>query len=326
MAQPHVSVAQAQAMQKKRGWKPYTGPTLQGARCVVDISSELFPYALKDIPHPPKKLYVIGRLESLQEGLAIIGARRATPYGLSCAEHFASIAAARGVTVIAGGAIGCDAQAHRSALKANGSTVVFLGGGCDQIYPARNFSLFQDIVDCGGAIVSEHPWDFPPLPYTFRMRNRLIAGLSKATLIVEAGLPSGTFSTADEALESNREVWVIPGAITSQTSAGANRLLYQGAYPIVDDDSFEDALSRTFMMLKQETYANQNYHTKQEEDSLLRALKASPMRLDELLKFDLHKGSFNGSYSDWVHIHLAELQAQGLIRRYPDGRYGPASI
>lgn len=110
--------------------------------------------------------------------------------------------------------------------------MVVLGGGCDCIYPESNRDLFQEVVDKGGAVISEHQWQFPPMPYTFRARNRIIAGLSRATLIVEAGLPSGTFSTADDALSSNREVLVVPGAITSPTSRGANRLLYQGATPI----------------------------------------------------------------------------------------------
>lgn len=100
--------------------------------------------------------------------------------------------------------MGCDSQAHKSALEANGTTVAVLGGGCDQLYPKKNKALFQEIVNKGGAVISEHFWSFPPLPYQFRARNRIIAGLSRATLIVEAGLPSGTFSTADEALEAGR--------------------------------------------------------------------------------------------------------------------------
>lgn len=314
-------------MQKRCGWNGYNGPKLQGQRYILDKKDAHFPEALKNIPHPPEKLYVIGRLEALQEGLAIIGARRATPYGLACAKRFGEIAASKGITVIAGGARGCDSQAHQAALNVGGNTVVFLGGGCDQLYPVQNQPLFQKIIDCGGAIVSENTWDFPALPYTFRNRNRLIAGLAKATLIVEAGLPSGTFSTADEALEANREVWVVPGAITSRTSDGANRLLYQGAYPIVDDDSFEDALSRTFCMLRQETYRNASPgNVTNNHDELLRALNASPMRMDELLNAHLDMGTFSGNYSEWVHLHLAELEQQGLIMRYSDGRYGPSAL
>ncbi|MFR7405007.1 MAG: DNA-processing protein DprA [Coriobacteriaceae bacterium] len=214
-------------------------------------------------------------------GLAVVGARRATPYGRGCAKRFAAAAAERGVAIISGGARGCDAVAHEAALAAGAPTVAFLGGGCNQLYPAENAGLFQRIVAAGGAVVSEHEWDFPPQPHTFRARNRLIAGLSRATLIVEAGLPSGTFSTADEALLAGREVWVVPGAITSAASKGANRLLYQGALPIVDDEAFADALFSTFGCLKEQRAeaaddrgkASQPYRG---EEALLSALRPSP--------------------------------------------------
>ncbi len=205
-----------------------------------------YPEALTVVSHPPQCLYLIGDPDALQEGLAVVGARKATPYGLSCARHFAGIAAERGIVVVSGGARGCDAAAHEAALAAHGKTVAFLGGGCDEIYPAENASLFQRIIDTGGAVVSEREWGFEPLPFTFRERNRLIAGLARATLIVEAGLPSGTFSTADAALEANRDVLVVPGAITSSCSRGANRLIYQGAVPVVDDETFADQLNGLF--------------------------------------------------------------------------------
>ena len=182
---------------------------LEGERFELALEDSLFPKALKSIPHPPARLYGVGRPGALAEGLAVVGARRATPYGRGCAKRFAAAAAERGVAIISGGARGCDAVAHEAALAAGAPTVAFLGGGCNQLYPAENAGLFQRIVAAGGAVVSEHEWDFPPQPHTFRARNRLIAGLSRATLIVEAGLPSGTFSTADEALLAGREVWVV---------------------------------------------------------------------------------------------------------------------
>lgn len=172
---------------------------LEGPRFELGRDDEGFPGVLTTIPDPPSRLYGVGDPAALQEGLAVVGARRATPYGRAAAKRFACSAAERGVAIISGGARGCDAVAHEAALAAGAPTVAFLGGGCNQIYPAENAGLFQRIVRGGGAVVSEHPWDFPPQGYTFRARNRLIAGLARATLIVEAGLPSGTFSTADEA-------------------------------------------------------------------------------------------------------------------------------
>ncbi len=226
------------------------GRMLFGQRWVLERGKEGYPLALENVTDPPKRLYGIGDPASLQEGLAVVGARKATPYGTACARRFAGMAAAHGVVVVSGGAYGCDAEAHRAALAAGTPTVVFLGGGCDELYPAAHASLFQRIIDGGGAVVSEHSWNQKPRPYMFRMRNRLIAGLAKAVLIVEAGLPSGTFSTADEALSANRDVLVVPGAITSETSRGANRLISQGAVPIIDDESFEDALFTLFGCLK----------------------------------------------------------------------------
>ena len=220
---------------------------LRGDRFVIPYEDRRFPEALRQIEKPPDILYLIGNPAALSEGLAIVGARKATPYGTSCAKRFARLAAQRGITIISGGARGCDAAAHRAALDAHGKTVVFLGGGCDRLYPAAHLGLFQDVVDGGGAVVSEHEWDFPPLRHTFRARNRLIAGLAKATLIVEAGLPSGTFSTADEALAANREVLVVPGSIASSNSRGTNRLLFQGAIPIIDDESFLSILDALFL-------------------------------------------------------------------------------
>ena len=226
---------------------------LAGERTVLARGGEGFPSALENVAQPPDRLYVVGDPFALQEGIAIVGARRATPYGRGCAKRFAALAARRGIVVVSGGARGCDAAAHAAALEEGGRTVAFLGGGCDRLYPAEHEGLFQRIVDGGGAVVSEHVWDEDPKPYRFRLRNRLIAGLARATLIVEAGLPSGTFSTADEALAANRDVLVVPGAITAASSRGANRLIYQGATPVIDDETFEDALFSLFGCLKQET-------------------------------------------------------------------------
>ncbi|WP_260620375.1 DNA-processing protein DprA [Gordonibacter massiliensis (ex Traore et al. 2017)] len=227
---------------------------LTGPRTELALGGELYPSALAGAPDPPKRLYVVGDPAALRAGLAVVGARKATPYGIGCARRFAGAAARRGVTVISGGARGCDAAAHRAALEVGAPTVAFLGGGCDEPYPAAHAGLFQRIVDGGGAVVSEQPWGQKPRPYMFRLRNRLIAGLARAVLIVEAGLPSGTFSTADEALAAGRDVLVVPGAITAASSRGANRLLHQGAVPVVDDETFEDALFSLFGCLRQEQW------------------------------------------------------------------------
>ena len=292
---------------------------LKGAYHEIDRASEAFPESLRNIAEPPERLYVVGDPDALVPGLAVIGARKATPYGRSCARRFARIAAEKGVVVISGGARGCDSEAHRAALDVQGRTVVFLGGGCDCIYPAAHEGLFQRVVNGGGAVASEHPWGFAPLPYTFRARNRLIAGLADAVLIVEAGLPSGTFSTADEALEAGKEVLVVPGAITSESSYGSNRLLFQGASPIVDDDSFEDALLRACGMLKRPGGRFSPVHS---DNPVIRAVLAAPIDNDGLLELAIAEYGAAEARAKLMES-LAEAEAAHVICRQPDGRWGP---
>lgn len=292
---------------------------LKGAYHEIDWASEAFPESLRAVRNPPEKLYVVGNLEALVPGLAVIGARKATPYGRSCARRFARIAAEKGIVIVSGGARGCDSEAHRAALEAQSKTVVFLGGGCDCIYPAEHGALFQRIIDGGGAVASENPWDFWPMPYTFRERNRLIAGLADAVLIVEAGLPSGTFSTADEALEQGKEVLVVPGAITSECSRGSNRLLSQGAVPIVDDESFEDALFHTCGVLKR---PGEGTGMPCSDNPIVQAILASPLPVDALHELAVEEF---GAADARVRLmeSLAEAEAARVIARQPDGKWGP---
>ena len=130
---------------------------LDGPAFEIYPEDDEFPNALKVLPGAPKKLYLVGNPNALKEGIGIVGARRATPYGLSCTRHFAGIAARQGVVVISGGAYGCDSASHKAALREGKQTVVFLGGGCNVIYPPRNLSMYQEVIDKDGAIVSEQP-------------------------------------------------------------------------------------------------------------------------------------------------------------------------
>ena len=303
------------------------GKVLRGERHELRRGQAGYPASLDSAERPPEVLYVLGDPAALQPGLAVVGARRATPYGIGCARRFAGAAAERGIAIISGGARGCDATAHEAALAAGAPTVAFLGGGIDEPYPRQNLGLFQRIVDGGGALASENPWDYAPLPYTFRERNRLIAGLAQATLIVEAGLPSGTFSTADAALAAGRDVLVVPGAITSPSSRGANRLVYQGATPIVDDEAFADALLSCFGCLRQEGGPSRGACDGAPEGegaagALLVALRAEPMGMEALRDVALSHRPGTDALT-WLMVWLAEAERDGLIARYPDGRYGP---
>lgn len=299
---------------------------LKGERYEIAQGEAFYPDAFELLEHPPKRLYLIGSPDALQEGLAIVGARKATPYGISVASHFAKIAAKFGITIISGGALGCDSAAHQAALEAGGRTVVFLGGGCDRVYPKRNFRLFQDIIDNGGAVLSENAWDMEPLRPLHRLRNRLIATLSRATMIVEAGLPSGTFTTADDALAANRELFVVPGAITSSLSRGSNRLLLQGAHPIVDDESFVTNLDYLFYdIIRKEELEGPCEKGDDEEGmvwkNLREALKAEPMGLEEMRAF-VAREIGDAQALPTLMIWLAKAQAKKQVVKYATGRYG----
>lgn len=300
---------------------------MDGPRFEIAKGAQGYPEALAALGGAPKTLYIVGDPEALQEGIAVVGARRATPYGRAAADLFAGRAAERGIVVISGGARGCDAFAHEAALRAGGRTVAFLGGGCDKPYPACNASLFQRIVDGGGAVVSEYPWDFDPKPWGFRARNRLIAGLARATLIVEAGLPSGTFSTADEALSAGKDVLAVPGSIFSPTSQGANALIAQGALPVTDEGTFGELLDGLFpehvlsaSYEQPSLFEGRESASNAEEDALLAALRANPMRLEQIVSAFQDEEPASA-----LMAHVARLEALGVLERFPDGRFGAVS-
>lgn len=193
---------------------------------------------LKDIAKCPKVLYCKGNLpEKRLLTLAIVGTRRPTPYGKEVTRQFATGLASRGIAIVSGLALGVDAIAHRSAIEVGGLTIAVLANGLDRIYPANNYDLAKKIVSSGGAIVSEYDISIEAREFRFLERNRIVSGLSDAILITEASSRSGTMSTATHALEQGREVFVVPGNITSPLSVGCNRLIKQGAHPVtcIDD-------------------------------------------------------------------------------------------
>lgn len=187
-----------------------------------------YPPLLAQLSAPPPVLYCKGELPKEESALAIVGSRKATDYGLGAAGQFARAAAAEGVPVISGGAYGIDAAAHRAVLDAGGKTVAVLGGGLEELYPRRHLRLFDRICQEGALVTEYDPWT-PPLPQNFPLRNRIIVGLSKAVLVVEAAIRSGAMSTAHAAVDENRELFAVPGPISSETSQGTHRLLKQGA-------------------------------------------------------------------------------------------------
>lgn len=294
---------------------------LDGPRFEIDIASDEYPAILRDTPDPPRVLRGIGNPAALRPGIAIIGSRKATPYGLACAEAFASHIASRGIPIISGGAMGCDQCAHRMALDAGCPTVVVFGSGADVTYPKRGRELFQRVIDAQGAVISENPWGTQPLRPTFVRRNRIIAGLAALVLIVEAGLPSGTFSTADAALRANRDVAAVPGSITSPNSRGTNHLIAQGAYCIVDTETLDSAIELAWAHSMYELLFDRVAKGEGDacddligDDPVLRALAAEALSAQQLAAyFDFSPGELSR--------RLAQYELDNLIQRGMDGRY-----
>lgn len=202
----------------------------------LTLNDSGFPAMLREIPSPPKQLYVLGNLDSLAESrrLAVVGSRHVSPYGKLVTSRLVEEVAARGVVIISGLALGVDALAHQGALSAGARTIAVLACGLDRFYPSTNARLGEKILEKGGAIVSEYPDGMPPLRENFIARNRIVAGLSEAVLITEAAAKSGTLHTAKFALDQGRTVMAVPGNITSTLSAGTNQLIKAGAIPVTE--------------------------------------------------------------------------------------------
>lgn len=198
---------------------------------VLILDDGNYPYLLREIADPPITLYVKGDWQACFDapGVAVVGSRRASTYGENASEMLSRDLAAAGICVISGLARGIDAAAHRGAIRAKGKTVAVLGTGINQVYPKENARLVEEILDAGGAVVSQFPLETPPLKDNFPYRNRIISGLSLGVLIVEASERSGSLITARLAIEQNREVMAVPGNITSKNSFGTNYLIKSGA-------------------------------------------------------------------------------------------------
>jgi DNA processing protein len=205
-----------------------------GARQVCP-GDEAYPVQLLDLPDPPACLFVVGRpATAAPASVAIVGARKSSTYGREVAETIGRGLAAAGVTVVSGAALGIDAAAHRGALSSGGAEVGFptmavLGSGIDRPHPSSNRGLIQRIA-AAGTVLSEYPPGTPALPWRFPARNRLVAGLSRGVVVVEGAPGSGSMITAEFALELGREVFAVPGAVTSPLSAVPNQLIREGAW------------------------------------------------------------------------------------------------
>ena len=207
---------------------------------IISTEDNEYPKILKNIYDPPVSLYIKGNKEILNnDSIAIIGCRDCTQYGKNVAQELAYNIAMKKINIVSGLAKGIDGIAHKGAILSGGKTIAVLGNGLDTIYPTENIPLAKEILKTGGAIISEYPLGERPQKQNFPERNRIVSGMSKGIIVAEAKEKSGTLITVDFALEQGRDVFVVPGNITSETSIGTNELIKQGAKLIT---SYKDVL------------------------------------------------------------------------------------
>ncbi|MFJ5381227.1 DNA-processing protein DprA, partial [Cupriavidus sp. CER94] len=282
---------------------------------------------LLDLADPPLVLYVNGQAARLQApSLGIVGARHATAQGVRNAQTFASAFSDAGLTVVSGLALGIDAAAHAAALDGPGGTVAIVGTGVDIVYPARHHKLAHQIVDTGGAIVSEFPLGTPGLPNHFPRRNRIIAALARGVLVVEAAERSGSLITARLASEIGREVFAIPGSIHAELSRGCHKLIRQGAKLVESAaDVFEEfadlapptgagRATRTPAGTKASPASVSATPQPGAADALGAALAYDPVTLDALCEG-------TGMAAEAVSAALLQLELAGAAERLPGNRF-----
>jgi DNA processing protein len=292
---------------------------------IVTLDDEAYPNALKNIYDPPLVLYVRGNSSVLSApGIAVVGTRHPTPYGIGMANRLSCDLATRGLVIISGMARGVDTAAHRGALEGKGKTVGVWGTGVDVPYPRENKKMAEQIVDSGGAIVSEFPVGTFAAPQNFPIRNRIISGLSIGVLVVEAGEYSGTRITARNALEQSRDVFAVPGNVTNRNSWGPNTLIKQGARLTATwEDIWEELPSQVRVKLEDSApAATEGPHTASlfSDDQLSPAEKQvyKLLRQDESVQLDELIEQLEPSVSSSeIFAALFELELAGKIKQLP---------
>jgi len=265
-----------------------------------------YPRRLKEIEQPPPVLYIRGNLIPEDEwAVAIVGTRRITAYGRQVAEEVASVLAHNGITVISGLARGVDGVAQQAALSAGGRSLAVLGSGVDRVYPPEHNRLAEQVI-AKGALISDYPPGTPPEAANFPPRNRIISGLSLAVVVIEAGSESGALITANFAAEQGRDVFAVPGNITAPQSLGTNRLIQNGAYPLLNPREILEALELT--MVTEQQAVRIALPTDIIESQLFEAISREPLHVDEIrtrTNLPIEK----------VSATLALMELKGMVRQ-----------
>lgn len=282
---------------------------------IITIRDENYPYYLKNIYDPPIILYVRGNILKNEKCIAVVGARRATYYGIKMAESLSYALAGVGLTVVSGMARGIDTNAHKGA-KETGRTIGVLGCGTDIAYPPENRGLISEVTQ-KGAVISEYPPGTPPVPSNFPARNRIISGMSIGVVVIEAGERSGSLITAEFALEQGREVFAVPGNVSSMNSKGTNKLIKDGAKIVTSvEDILEELINYGITDSVDTKHSYKAYDEtlfkglNSEERKLVECLKLEPLHIDELTK----KSGFNIKV---VGSLLVMLELKGVVEQIP---------
>ncbi|XOV72354.1 MAG: DNA-processing protein DprA [Verrucomicrobiota bacterium] len=285
---------------------------------VVTAADPIYPNALKEIYDPPIVLYVQGTLEEKDHhGVAMVGSRMTTPYGLDTARKLAFQLAHAGVTMISGGARGIDTAAHQGCLRGGGRTIAVVGCGLDIIYPSENRSLFENITR-QGAVITQFPFGRNADRQTFPIRNRIVAGMSLGTVVIEANKTSGALITANMAVDYGRQVFAVPGRIDSPRSKGCHALIKNGAKLC---ESVEDILGEFEYLFPAPANSAQpdqaspaTMPVSEEEAVIWRLLEANECHMDELIR-----GS--GWAAEKVSVLLMAMELKSLVKRLPGQVY-----
>jgi DNA processing protein len=286
--------------------------------CILGLADPAYPPALLDAPDPPTLLYARGDLSALaRQAIAVVGSRNATAQGCKTAHDFSLALARAGFSIASGLALGIDAAAHAGALDGKGQTIAVVGTGADRLYPASNRKLAERMLAEGGLVLSEFPLGTPALAANFPRRNRIIAGLARGVLVVEAAVASGSLITARLAGDAGRDVFAIPGSIHSPLSKGCHRLIRQGAKltECIEDIMEELRPAASLAPAPQETEAPPPMPAPETpEGRLLRALGHDPIPLDELAaRLALPAGE--------LLPLLMEMELQGQLAKLPGDMY-----
>jgi DNA processing protein len=279
---------------------------------VITYGDPAYPDYLRQIHDPPMVLYLRGHdIPQKIPFLAIVGSRGPTPYGLRASENLGQGLARRGVGVVSGLARGIDAAAHWGCLGGHGFTVAVLGTGIDVVYPASNKKLFEEITK-KGVVISEFPVGTPPEPRNFPIRNRIISGLSRGVIVVEATMHSGSLITASVALEQGREVFAVPGSIQSFKSRGCHYLIKQGARLVENSDDVLDELGMNFPFApKTDTFKTPlSPPTDEWEQKVYELIGDYPIHIDEIAR----EGKIEPSV---VSAALMRMELKGIVRQLP---------